>query len=108
MSEHEKPIICRQCGEAIDRTRDNCPHCGASTGGWRGKLALALVGVLVIVFSLFRIQDLWVFGMIGLVVALVGANGLYDRRKRIQEAEAEVASGSTGGQEPAEKADSSD
>jgi hypothetical protein len=104
MSEHEKPIICRQCGEAVDRTRANCPHCGASTGGWRGKLALVLIGALVIVFSLTRIQQLGVFGVIGLVVALVGANGLYDRRKRIQKAEAEVASRSTGDQEPVEQA----
>lgn len=96
MSKPKKPITCRQCGNTINRTQENCPHCGASTGGRRGKLALLVIGSLVIIFSLLQFENLWVFAVIGLIIVLVGANGLYERRKRIQEAEAEIASGSTG------------
>jgi len=95
MSAGDQQIICRRCGETISRNVDSCPHCGASIRSRRGPIVTLVIGLLIAGSTLVRLGELWPYALIGLVVAFGGGYFLYDRRRRIRDAE----SGSTGGSE---------
>ena len=92
----EKLITCRQCKEAIPADADNCPHCGTSVRGITGAIvAMAIGGILFVAavahFVVNGKLDLFIYGLIGLLVAAVGGYVVYEKRQRIREAtEAEL------------------
>lgn len=49
-------------------------------------VVVALFGAVVAGASLLNLSRLWVFGLIGLVLALTAAYLVYDKRQRIQAA----------------------
>lgn len=88
MSADDKRIICRRCGENVSMTVGNCPQCGAEIRGRRGPLGALVIGLIIVVASVLDLGQLWVFGLLGLLLAFGGGYFLYDRRNRIQEATA--------------------
>lgn len=64
----------------------NCPHCGASIRGNWALVAILLVGVVLVVTSLFALDELLFFGVLGLLGVAISGYLLYDKRNRIREA----------------------
>lgn len=85
MSSGEQQIVCRRCQETIPADAGNCPHCGASIRGYGGPVAAIIFGLIVGVAG--AVGGLWFYAGIGLIVLLVGAYLIYDKRGRIQEAQ---------------------
>jgi|GEM_PF-2102751 len=92
MSQRGTEIVCRRCQETISVEEGDCPHCGASVRNSRTLLAVAVFGVLVTGTSLFRISELWFFGVFGVAIVAVSGYLLYDRRQRIDQAAEQVQS----------------
>lgn len=85
MSESGEMMLCRECHERISTEVDNCPHCGRDTLGW-GPYAGLVVGLVIALASTRELGNLWFFGLIGLVIAIVGGWMLWDKRQRISRA----------------------
>lgn len=83
MGGREKHIRCRKCNETISLDNSSCPHCGTSIRSRVALLAVAVIGVVVVVASLLSIAELWLFGLVGTVVALGSGALLYDRQERV-------------------------
>jgi hypothetical protein len=66
---------------------ESCPHCGTSIRSRPKVLVVGLFGVVLVAGSLFEIGSLWVFGLIGFVLASISAYLVYDQRERMNEAE---------------------
>lgn len=86
MSTDDNRIICRRCGENVSRTVGNCPHCGADIRGRRGPIAGMILGLIIIASSITDLEQLWVFGVLGVLLVFGGGYFVYDQRKRIQQA----------------------
>lgn len=86
MSNSEQGIVCRRCREVVPVTGGNCPHCGASIRRNWPLVAVLLVGLVLVVTSLFAPSELLFFGGLGLLGVAIAGYLLYDKRKRIEEA----------------------
>ena len=86
MAATEKHIICRQCGENVSMTVGSCPKCGAEIRGQKTSAAALIIGVVLVAVSLTDPGQFWLFALVGLFVGFGGGFFLYDRRKRIKDA----------------------
>lgn len=84
MSSGEQQIQCRSCRDEIPLDSGNCPNCGTSIRNLTPPVASVGVGLLVAAGSLTNLGDLWVYGLMGLVMITVGAFLIQDRRRRTQ------------------------
>lgn len=86
MSSDEDRIICRRCGENVSMTVGACPRCGAEIRGRRGPIGALVLGLVIMISSLLEFGQLWVFGLLGLLLAFGGGYFIWDQRRRIREA----------------------
>jgi len=86
MSHQERKIECRRCHEHVPMTAESCPHCGASVRNTRAMVAVGVFGALIVGASLLNLSQLWVFGLVGLVLVLTASYLVYDKRQRVEAA----------------------
>lgn len=86
MSNGERAIVCRRCRESVPVTGGSCPHCGASIRRTWPLVAISLVGVVLVVTSVFAPSELLFFGVVGLLSVAIAGYLLYDKRNRMEEA----------------------
>lgn len=86
MSGRGEQIICRNCKETIAVEDQHCPHCGKSIRSDRAYLIAILLGVLLIIATLFSPGDLLAFGILGVVLVAGAGYLLYEKRQRIDQA----------------------
>lgn len=89
MSADRNQIICRKCRESVSLDNSNCPNCGASLRGVIPYVGGILFGIILMGATVLNIDQLLVYGVIGLIVAATSAYFLYERRQRIAEADAQ-------------------
>lgn len=92
MSGEESKIRCRRCNDTIRLEDESCPNCGTSI---RSTTALAVglaFGLLLAVASVTNPGELAIFGVFGLVVAVMTGYLLFNKRQRKQQAAASEAS----------------
>lgn len=90
MSAEGELIRCRRCANTHPIDDERCPHCGAKVRGTLPYVAGFLLGLALVIATLFNFDELVIFGVIGLAIAGLSGYLLYERRQRIQEAEGEA------------------
>lgn len=86
MSAGNDEIVCRRCREEIPTEVENCPHCGAGKVDRRYHVVGIVVGLGLFLGSLTEFGRLWMFGLIGFIVAFGGAYFIWDHRRRLERA----------------------
>lgn len=83
MSSESRLIVCRRCRETIPMEEGNCPHCGAGIRRNRAFGTVAVFGLVLIGTAVLNLDQLYAFGILGLILAGIALFFLYDKRKRI-------------------------
>ncbi len=103
MSAGERQIVCRQCRETIAFDAGSCPHCGTDIRKRLTWFIVIGVGILIAAASLFELDSLMVFFILGLLMAAIGGYILYDQRQRLQQAAEQPIGGTTETEETLEQ-----
>lgn len=83
MSARGSQITCRRCDETFPIEDGGCPHCGQSVRNTTSLLAGGVLGLLIVVASLFDPGQLAFFGAVGALIAISCGYLVYDKRQRI-------------------------
>ena len=83
MSSGNQLIACRRCDEPIQQNEGSCPHCGTTVRGTGPYLAGAAGGLVLFAASLLDFGTLYLFGILGLLLAVVCGYLLYEKRQRV-------------------------